>query len=165
MPQYSFDVSTGVDLQEVDNASNQARKEIAQRYDFRGSKCTIEFERKAASLTIEGDDAFRVKTVIEVLREKLIKRKVPVRNLDMGEDEPAGAGRVRRKISLIQGIDSDTAKKIVKEVKAQKFKKAQVAIQGEELRVSSPAKDVLQEVITFLKSQDYGIELEFGNYR
>jgi uncharacterized protein YajQ (UPF0234 family) len=165
MANFSFDVSTGADLQEVDNAVNQAHKEIAQRYDFKGTNCTIEFDRTKAAIRLEADDDFRMKALFDVLQTKLIKRAVPVRNLDIGKDEPATGSRVRRDVTLKQGIPSDTAKEIVKDVKAQKMKKVQVAIQGDELRVSSPSKDALQEAMTYLRSQDYGIELQFGNYR
>lgn len=164
-PHASFDVSTGADLQEVDNAVNQAMKEIGQRYDFKGSHCTIQFDRPKAALTLEADDDFRMRALFDVLQTKLIKRGVPLKNLKVGEITPAAQGHVRRVLTLTQGIPADTAKVIVKAVKEQSFKKVQVAIQGEELRVSSPSKDNLQEVIAFLRGQDFGIELKFGNYR
>ena len=161
----SFDVSTGVDLQEVDNAVNQARKEIATRYDFKGTDCSIDFDREGGSILLEADDAYRLEQLKGVLREKLARRKVPLKNLDEGKEEDATMGRARQRIGLKQGIDQETAKKIVKDVKAEGFKKVQVAIQGEELRVSSPSRDQLQAVIGFLKSKDYGVSLNFGNYR
>jgi cyclic-di-GMP-binding protein len=161
----SFDVSTNLDLQEVDNAVNQATKEIAQRYDFKGTKCTIEFDRKEGALKIDADDEYRLKAVMQVLREKLSKRGVPLKNLDEKEMEIGTMGRARQAIGLKQGIDSETAKKISKEVRDQQFKKVQVQIQGEELRVMSPSKDTLQEVMAFLRSKDFGVELKFGNYR
>jgi hypothetical protein len=161
----SFDVSTGVDLQEVDNAVNQAHKEIATRYDFKGTDCTIAFDRKIGAVKLEADDEYRLTALAQVLREKLTRRGVPVRNLDEGEPETGTLGRARQAITLKQGIDQDTAKRIVKAVKDEGFKKVQVAIQGEELRVTSPSRDELQDVITFLKSQDFGVELQFGNYR
>jgi uncharacterized protein YajQ (UPF0234 family) len=161
----SFDVTTGADLQEVDNAVNQALKEVAQRYDFKGSHCNIAFDRAKAVLTLDADDDYKMKSLIDVLETKLVKRSVPIKNLDIGPLQPAANSTVRREIKLKQGIPSDTAKEIVKSVKAQKWKKVQVAIQGDELRVTSPSRDELQEVITFLKAQDYGIELNFGNYR
>jgi hypothetical protein len=161
----SFDVSTGVDLQEVDNAVNQAHKEIATRYDFKGTDCTIDFDRKVGAVKLEADDEYRLTALAQVLREKLTRRGVPVRNLDEGEPETGTLGRARQAITLKQGIDQDTAKRIVKAVKDGGFKKVQVAIQGEELRVTSPSRDELQEVITFLKGQDFGVELQFGNYR
>jgi hypothetical protein len=161
----SFDVSTGADLQEVDNAVNQATKEVAQRYDFKGSKCSIAFDRAKATLSLVADDAFRMTALFDVLQGKLIKRGVPVKNLEVGEVTPAGGDTVRREIKLTQGIPQEKAKAIVKAIKDKKFKKAQASIQGEEIRVQSPSKDELQEVMAFLRTQDYGIELRFGNYR
>ena len=163
--QSSFDISTGADLQEVDNAVNQARKEVAQRYDFKGTHCTIEFDRKTASIKLEADDDYRIKALWDVLQSKLVRRKVPTKNVTAGEPEPAGGARVRQQISLQQSIPPDTARAIVKDIKDQKLKKVQAAIQGDEVRVSSPSRDALQAVIEFLKSQDYGVELRFGNYR
>ncbi len=163
--QASFDVTTGADLQEVDNAVNQAMKEVGQRYDFKGSHCTIQLDRANASLTLEADDDFKMRALFDVLQTKLVKRGVPLKNVKVGEVTPAAGSRVRRALTLTQGIPTDTAKAIVKAVKDRDFKKVQVAIQGEELRVSSASKDTLQEVITFLRGQDFGIELKFGNYR
>jgi uncharacterized protein YajQ (UPF0234 family) len=161
----SFDVSTGADLQEVDNGVNQALKEIAQRYDFKGTHCTIEFDRAKAEIRLSADDEFRMDQLLEVLRTKLIKRNVPVKNLQIG-DPVAGTGTtVRRTIGLTQGIPQDAAKKMVKAIKDQGFKKVQASIQGDELRVTAPSKDELQTVIAFLRGQDFGIELKFGNYR
>ena len=165
MANYSFDVTTGADLQEVDNAVNQTMKEVIQRYDFKGTKCTIDFDRSGAHLKLEADDEFRMKTFFDILQAKLIKRKVPLTNLEIGKDEQAGGDRIRKEIGLIQSISGDTAREIVKAVKAQKLKKVQVAIQGDQLRVSSPSKDQLQEVMGFLRDGDWGIELNFGNYR
>lgn len=161
----SFDISTGADLQEVDNAVNQATKEVAQRYDFKDSKCAIAFDRTKAILTLVADDDFRMKALFDVLQGKLIKRGVPVKNLELGEVTPAAGDSVRREIKLTQGISQDKSKAIVKAIKEKKFKKAQTSIQGEEVRVQSPSKDELQEVMAFLRTQDFGIELKFGNYR
>ncbi|HEU5210711.1 MAG TPA: YajQ family cyclic di-GMP-binding protein [Longimicrobiales bacterium] len=161
----SFDVSTGADLQEVDNAVNQARKEIQQRYDFKGTNCTIEFDRTKSVLTLEADDDYKLKAVYDVLQSKFIKRGVPIKNMKPGTVQPATHGRARQEITLTQGIPTDTAKQIVKDVKAGGFKKVQVQIQGDELRVSSPSRDELQAVIAFLREKDYGMELNFGNYR
>ncbi len=161
----AFDVSTGVDLQEVDNAVNQVTKEIQQRYDFKGTKCTLELDRKEGAIKLDADDEYKAKAVLQVLREKLSKRGVPLKNLDEGTVELGSMGRARQRIGLKQGIDQETAKKISKEVRDQGFKKVQVQIQGDELRVSSPSKDTLQDVITFLKSKDFGVQLNFGNYR
>jgi hypothetical protein len=163
--QSSFDVSTGADLQEVDNAVNQAMKEVQTRYDFKGTKCSIAFDRTKGVLDLEADDDYKLKAMVDVLQGKLVKRSVPLKNMKYGDVLPASGGRIRQQVTLQQGIPTDTAKDIVKAVKAHGFKKVQVAIQGDELRVSSASKDELQTVIQFLKSQDYGVELQFGNYR
>jgi cyclic-di-GMP-binding protein len=163
--QNSFDVSTGADLQEVDNAINQARKEVATRYDFKGTDCTIDFDPKAGKVTLEADDEYRLTALFDVLQTRLIRRQVPVRNLKPGAVQDATRGRARQEIDLAQGIPSDTAKQIVKDVKGRGFKKVQVAIQGDELRVTSPSRDELQAVMAFLREQAYGLELKFGNYR
>ncbi len=161
----SIDVSTGVDLQEVDNAVNQARKEIATRYDFKGTDCTVEFDRSGGAIRLEADDEYRLTAVLQVVREKLTRRSVPVKNLDQGGVEIGSLGRARQTVGLKQGIDQETAKKMVKAVKNHGFKKVQVQIQGDELRVTSPSKDELQQVMALLKGEDWGIELQFGNYR
>ena len=161
----SFDVSTGVDLQEVDNAVNQARKEVAQRYDFKGTDCKLVFDRGSASVTLEADDSYRLQALKQVLREKLAGRKVPLRNVEEGRLQEGAVGRARQVLEFTQGIDQDTGKRISKDIRDQKYKKVQVQIQGDELRVSAPSRDTLQEVISFLRAQDYGVELNFGNYR
>lgn len=161
----SFDVSTGADLQEVDNAVNQALKEIAQRYDFKGTHCTIEFDRPEAELRLSADDEYRMEALVDVLKTKMIKRGVPIKNLDLGELQPATGQSVRRTIKLTQGIPQDVSKRMVKAIKDQGFKKVQTAIQGEEVRVTAPSRDELQAVIAFLRGQDFGVELKFGNYR
>jgi hypothetical protein len=161
----SFDISTGVDLQEVDNAVNQAVKEISTRYDFKGTSCTIELERKVGAIRLDADDDFRLKALQQVLKEKLVRRGVPLKNLDEGEVEQGSLGRARQTLGLKQGIDQDTSRKISKSIRDGAFKKVQVQIQGEELRVSSPSRDELQAVIAFLKSQDFGVDLQFGNFR
>jgi uncharacterized protein YajQ (UPF0234 family) len=161
----SFDISTGADLQEVDNAVNQTVKEIGQRYDFKGTHCTVEFDRTAAIIKLAADDEFRMRQLVEVLNAKCAKRGVPSKNLKVGEFEPSAGTSVRCTITLTQGIDQDTAKKITRAIKDQGFKKVQTSIQGDEVRVTSPSRDDLQTVIAFLRSQDFGIELKFGNYR
>jgi uncharacterized protein YajQ (UPF0234 family) len=161
----SFDISTGADLQEVDNAVNQALKEIAQRYDFKGTHCTIDFDRSKAEIRLAADDEFRMEALTDVLQTRMIKRGVPVKNLDLGELEPATGQSVRRTVRLTQGISADAARKIVKAVKEGGFKKTQASIQGDEIRVTSPSRDELQAVIAALRGQDFGIELKFGNYR
>jgi hypothetical protein len=161
----SFDISTGADLQEVDNAVNQALKEIAQRYDFKGTHCTIDFDRSKAEIRLAADDEFRMEALTDVLQTRMIKRGVPVKNLDIGELEPATGQSVRRTVRLTQGIPADAAKKIVKAVKEGGFKKTQASIQGDEVRITSPSRDELQAVIAALRGEDFGIELKFGNYR
>jgi uncharacterized protein YajQ (UPF0234 family) len=161
----SFDVSTGADLQEVDNAVNQALKELAQRYDFKGTHCTIEFDRAKAEIRLAADDEFRMDALLDILQTRMIKRGVPVKNLKIGDLVPATGQSVRRTLSLTQGIPTDVAKKIVKAIKDGGFKKANGAIQGDEVRVSSPSKDELQAVMAHLRTQDFGVELRFGNYR
>lgn len=161
----SFDVSTKVDLQEVDNAVNQVKKEVATRYDFRGTDTSVEFDRAAGAVLLEADDDYKLKALGEMLREKFVRRGVPVKNIDEGDVEEGSLGRKRQRIGLKQSIDTDTAKKIVKAIKDQKFKKVQASIQGDEVRVSAPKRDDLQAVISFLKSENFGLELSFGNYR
>jgi cyclic-di-GMP-binding protein len=162
---HSFDISTGVDLQEVDNAVNQATKEVMNRYDFKGTNCTFEFDREAGAVKLDADDDYKLKALYDVLVSKLAKRQVPLKNLEAGKVDHGTMGRTRQVVTLKQGIPQDTAKEIVKQVKALKLKKVQIAIQGDELRVTSPDRDSLQEVIAFLKGQDFGVELQFGNYR
>src|ERR671932_393878 len=162
---YSFDGTTVVDLQEVDNAVNQAQKEIAQRYDFKGSKAAIDFRRAEGLLALTADDDFRMRALFDVLQAKLIKRGVPVKNLDIGEVRPAGGDTVRREVKLKTALDAETAKKVAAAIKDAKLKKVQAAIQGDQVRVSSPSKDELQAAMALLRSKDFGVELKFGNYR
>jgi len=161
----SFDITTGVDLQEIDNAVNMAANEIATRYDFKNATCTLEFDRAASAVKLDADDAYRMEALLGVLREKLARRKVPLKNVDEGGVEIGSLGRARMTVGLKQGIDQETAKKISKDIRDQGFKKVQVAIHGDELRVTSGSRDTLQEVMAFLRGADYGIELSFGNYR
>jgi uncharacterized protein YajQ (UPF0234 family) len=163
--QASFDVTSTVDLQEVDNAVNQARKEVAQRYDFKGSKATIEFKRAENLLELVADDNMKMEALWDILQTRMVRRQVPVKNLKPSDVTPMAGGLVRRTVTLQQGIPSDTAKDIVKFLKDQKLRKVQAAIQGDQLRVSSPSKDELQGAIRLLKAQDFGVELQFGNYR
>lgn len=163
--QSSFDVSTGADLQEVDNAVNQALKEVQTRYDFKNTKCTISFDKQKNLLTLDADDDYKMKALYDVLQTKFVKRGVPLKNMKPGTVQPASGGRVRQEVTLTQGIPTDTAKEIVKSIKQGGFKKVQAAIQGDEVRISSPSKDELQAVMGHLRGQDFGIELKFGNYR
>jgi len=161
----SFDVTTGVDLQEVDNAVNQAQKELAQRYDFKGSKAAIEFKRAEALLVLVADTDFQMRALFDIVQTKLIKRGVSVKNLDVGEDKQAGGDTVRREVKLKTALDGETAKKVAAAIKDANLKKVQASIQGDQVRVSSPSKDDLQEAITLLRKGDFGVELKFGNYR
>ncbi len=163
--QSSFDVTTGVDLQEVDNAVNQAQKEISQRYDFKGSIAEIDFSRAEGTLSLTAESEYRMEALFDALQSKLIKRGVPVKNLDIGEMKPAGGDKVTRVVKLKMALDGDTAKKVSAAIKDAKLKKVQAAIQGDQVRVSSPSKDDLQEAMTLLRSKDFGVELKFGNYR
>ncbi|HEV8409524.1 MAG TPA: YajQ family cyclic di-GMP-binding protein [Gemmatimonadaceae bacterium] len=164
-PTASFDVTTGVDLQEVDNAINQASKEVAQRYDFKGAKVELEFKRAEGIISLLADNDMRMRGLFDVVQTKLIKRGVPVKNLDVGEIIPAGGDTLRREIKLKQALDVETAKKVTAAIKEQKFKKVQASIQSEQVRVSAPSRDELQAVIAFLRTLDVGVELQFGNYR
>ncbi len=161
----SFDITTGCDLQEVDNAVNQAMKEVRQRYDFKGLKVDIDFQRAENKLILRAPDDFKLAALWEVLQQKMVRRQVPVRNLHLGNIMPAGGGTVTQEISLQQGLPSETSRAIVKFIKEQKIKKVQSEIQGDQVRVSSPSRDDLQTVIALLREQDYGVELKFGNYR
>jgi hypothetical protein len=161
----SFDVTSKVDLQEVDNAVNQARKEVAQRYDFKGSKAAIDFDRAEGTLTLVADDEFKMRALWEVLQTRLVRRKVPVKNLKPGSIERAANDTVRRLITLQQGIPTEAARAVVKLLKDRKLRKVQAAIQGDQIRITSPSKDELQSVIQMLREEDFGIELQFGNYR
>ena len=163
--QSSFDITSNVDLQEVDNALNQARKEVAQRYDFKGSKASIEFDPKESKLVLVADDDFKLNALWEVLQTRLTRRNVPVKNMTRGTIQPAANTTVRQEISLQQGIPSDKAKDIVKFIKDAKLKRVQASIQGDQLRIASPSKDELQDVMRLLREQDFGVALQFGNYR
>jgi uncharacterized protein YajQ (UPF0234 family) len=166
MPQpSSFDVTTGVDLQEVDNAINQAQKEIAQRYDFKGSHASIEFKRAEELIALVADSEFQMRALFDIVQTKLIKRGVPVKNLEIGDIKQAAGDTVRRDLKLVTALDSETAKKVAAAVKEAKLKKVQAAIQADQVRVTSPSKDELQEAMALLRKGDFGVELKFGNYR
>jgi uncharacterized protein YajQ (UPF0234 family) len=152
-------------MQEVDNAINQAQKEVAQRYDFKGSSAAIEFKRAEALLELVANSDFQMRALFDIVQSKLIKRGVSVKNLDVGEIKPAGGDTVRREIKLKTALDSETAKKVAAAIKDAKLKKVQAAIQGEQVRVTSPSKDDLQAAMALLRQKDFGVELKFGNYR
>ncbi len=161
----SFDITSTIDLQEVDNGLNQARKEVQQRYDFKGAKADIDFNRAESTITLAADDTFKLDALWEIVQTRLIRRNVPVKNFKPGDVQPAGGSTVKRVISMQQGIPTDAAKEIVKFLKDKKLKKVQVAIQADQVRVSAPSKDDLQEAMSLLREQDFGVALQFGNYR
>ena len=161
----SFDVTSTVDLQEVDNALNQARKEVAQRYDLKGARTEIAFNPAEKTLVLTAEDRMQVEALWDIVQTRLVRRGVPVKNFRPGEIQPSAGGAMRRTIELQQGIPTDAAREIVKFLKDQKLKKVQAAIQSDQVRVSAPSKDDLQEAIRLLRSHDFGIELQFGNYR
>lgn len=163
--QSSFDVTSTIDMQEVDNALNQARKEVAQRYDFKGSKASLELDKVENTLTLVADDNFKMEALWEIVQTRMVRRGVPTKNLKPGATEPAANSTVRRVVALQQGIPSETAREIVKFLKDRKLRKVQAAIQGDQLRITSASKDELQEVMRLLREQDFGIALQFGNYR
>jgi uncharacterized protein YajQ (UPF0234 family) len=162
---YSFDVTTGVDLQEVDNAVNQAQKEVAQRYDFKGSTAAVEYKRAEEMLVLTAEDDFRMNALFDILQSKLIKRNVPVKNLDIGDTKEASGGSARKEIKLKTALDKETAKKVAQAIKDAKLKKVQASIQEDQVRVTAPDKDELQGAIALLRKGDFGVELKFGNYR
>ena len=162
---YSFDVTTGCDLQEVDNAVNQAQKEVAQRFDFKGSHVLIDFKRVDSVIKYEAEGEMRMEALLDVLRGKLIKRGVSVKNLEIGEPAPGIHEILRNEIKLKMALDSETAKKVSAAIRDAKLKKVTAGIQGEQVRVQSPDKDMLQEAISVLRQGEFGVELQFGNFR
>ena len=163
--QASFDITSGVDLQEVDNAVNQAKKEVAQRYDFKGSRASVDLNRTENTITIVADDEFKLNALWEIIQTRMVRRGVPTKNLTPGEVERAANDTVKRVISLQQGIPTEAAKAIVQFLKDRKMKKVQAAIMSDQVRVSSGSKDELQEAIRVLRDHDFGVALQFGNYR
>jgi len=161
----SFDITSTVDLQEVDNALNQARKEVAQRYDFKGSKASVDFEPAESRLVLLADDAFKLNALWEIVHTRLVRRNVPTKNLTRGVVQPAANSTVRQEVAMQQGITSDAARDIVKFIKESKLRKVQATIQGDQLRISSASKDELQDVMRLLREKDFGVALQFGNYR
>lgn len=159
---YSFDVVSKVDMQEVDNAINQATKEISQRYDFKGSKSTIELMKD--EIKILSDDEYKLKTVIEILKGKFVKRGISPKALDIGKIDDGSLGTVRVVAKLINGISKEKAKEIITEIKNSKIK-VQAQILDDQLRVTGKDKDELQAVINLIKQKDFGVALQFTNYR
>ena len=165
MPQhFSFDVVSKVDLQEVSNAVQQASKEIATRFDFRASASKVELRDKELEIVLTSDDEYKMKSVVDILETKLVRRGVAVKALDYGRAEPAAGGTVRQVAKIQQGIPSEKAKEIVKAIKDRKLK-VQASIQADQVRVSGRAKDELQSAIALLKERDFGLPIQFTNYR
>ncbi|MFU8890210.1 MAG: YajQ family cyclic di-GMP-binding protein [Anaerosomatales bacterium] len=160
----SFDVVSNVDMQEIDNAVQQASKELVQRYDLKDSGATIALDKAAATITVAAPADFVAKQVVDVLGTKLIRRGIDLKALDWGAPEAASGGSVRVTAAIVNGIEAELARRINKDIRDQKLK-VKVQIEGDKLRVFSPKRDELQEVIAFLKDQDYGIPLQFTNYR
>jgi cyclic-di-GMP-binding protein len=161
----SFDVTSAIDFQEVDNALNQARKEVGQRYDFKGAKAEIDLNRAENTLTLGADDEFKINALWEIVQTRLVRRGVPLKNFKVGASEPAAGASVRRVITIQNGIPTEAAREIVKFIKDRKMKKVQATIQADQLRVSSPSKDELQSAMQQLREHDFGVALQFGNYR
>ncbi|MBI5740570.1 MAG: YajQ family cyclic di-GMP-binding protein [Nitrospirae bacterium] len=162
--EHSFDVVSKVDLQEVSNAVQQALKEIGQRFDFRGSKSDIQLDKVKNEILLESDDEYKLKSVIDILQSKFIKRQVPLKSLDYGKIEPAASNTVRQIVTLQQGVPTEKAKEIVKTIKDAKLK-VQAEIQKDQVRVKAKKIDDLQTVMKMLKEKDFGIHIDFVNYR
>ena len=163
--QSSFDITSPVDFQEVDNALNQARKEVGQRYDFKGAKADIELNLSEKTLTLVADDEMKMNALWEMIQGRLVRRNVPVKNFKVGDSAPSAGGTVKRVITIQEGIPIEAAREIVKFIKDQKLKKVQASIQGDQVRVTSGSKDDLQDAIRVLRDHDFGVALQFGNYR
>lgn len=162
--EHSFDIVSKVDLQEVSNAVQQAMKEIGQRFDFRGSKSSIELDKAKNEINFVSDDEYKLKSVVDIFQNKLVKRKVPLKSLIYGKIEPSLSGTVKQAINLQQGIPADKAREIVKTIKNTKLK-TQSEIQKDQVRVRAKKIDDLQSTISLLKEKDFGIHMEFINYR
>lgn len=161
---HSFDIVCKIDLQELDNAIQQARREIQTRYDFKGSKTTIEFHEKEHTVVLTTETDFRAKSVLDILQSKMVKRGISLKAITLGKIEPAAGGMVRQTITLQQGIPVEKAREIVKLIKNSK-RKVQAAIQAEQVRVSGKSIDELQAIIQMLKAEEMGIHMQFVNMR
>lgn len=160
----SFDVVSTVDMQEIDNAYQQAKKELTQRYDLKGSGAELSLDKQKKTITVAAPADFVARQVIDIMGSKLIKRGIDLAAVKWGDPQAATGQSVRQTATIVEGIDKETAGKINKDIKAQKLK-VKVTIEGDKLRVSSASRDALQEVIAFLKGQDYGQSLQYVNYR
>jgi len=164
MPDNSFDVVSIVDMPEVQNAVQQSLKEILNRFDLKNSKSAIEVNEKESKLVVTSSDDFKLKSVVEVLQQKLAKRQVPLKNFKYGTIQPAAGSTSKQEVTIQSGIPIEKSKDIVKAIKDSKVK-AQASIQGDLVRVSSKSRDVLQEVMQLLKKGDFGVEVQFTNFR
>jgi Uncharacterized protein conserved in bacteria len=158
----SFDIVSEVDMQEVDNAINQASKEISQRFDFRGSKSSIELSDD--EIKVLSDDEYKLKSVIDIIQAKVVKRGISLKNLEYGKIEPAAQGSVRQIVTIKKGISKEKGKDVIAAIKASKLK-VQAQIMDDQVRVSGKNKDDLQAIISYLRQSDFGIELQFINFR
>src|SRR5882757_7076602 len=161
----SFDITSTIDFQGVDNALNQARKEVATRYDFKGATAEVTLNETDKTLTLLTDDDMKMNALWEMVQTRLVRRGIPVKNFKSDKSESAAGGKVRRIIPIQQGIPIEAAREIVKYLKDQKLKKVQANIQADQVRVSSPSKDELQNAMRLLRDHDFGVALGFGNYR
>src|ERR1700761_4433229 len=164
MPENTFDIVSKIDINEVRNAVQQASKELQTRYDLKDSKSSIELNEKDHKILLASSDEYKLKAVNEILGQKLVKRNVPLKGLEYGTISTASAGSVRQEIKLQQGISTEKAKDIVKLIKDSKLK-VQATIQADVVRISGKDRDVLQQVIALLKGKDFGIDMQFTNYR
>jgi len=164
MPDNSFDVVSKIEMPEVQNAIQQAQKEIQQRYDLKDSHSSIELNEKDSKMALASKDEFKLKAVVDILESKLVKRKVPLKNLSFGAVTPAAGSTVKQEVTLQQGISTEKAREIVKAIKDSKLK-VQASIQGDFVRISGRDRDTLQQAIQLLKAADFGLEMQFTNYR
>ena len=164
MPENTFDIVSKIEMPEVVNSVQQALKEIQQRYDLKNSKSDIQLNEKDHKITLASADEFKLKAVTEVLEQKLVKRKVPLKNFTYGPIEPAAGSTVRQEVTLQQGIPIEKAREIVKAIKESK-KKVQASINADLVRVSGRDRDTLQEIIALIRSRDFGLDIQFVNYR
>lgn len=161
----SFDIESKVEMQELDNALNQARKELSTRYDFKGIEFEIDWNKKDNVIVLHGPDEHKLRAIWDVVQNKLVGRKLPLKNFEPQETDSAALGTLKQRVTIQNGIPGDKAKQIAKFIKDQKLKKVQAQIQGETVRILSPSRDELQDVMQRLREEDFGIDLQFGNFR
>jgi len=164
MPENTFDIASKIDLNEVQNAVQQTTKEVGTRFDLKDSKSTVELNEKDHKILLSSSDEYKLKAVTEILGQRLVKRSVPLKGLQYGNISSASGGSVRQEITLQNGIPTEKAREIVKVIKDSKLK-VQASIQGDVVRVSGKDRDTLQQVIALLKAKDFGIDMQFMNYR